>query len=368
MLSFEVFSFPVPFKRVFRHSSASRKKAENFIVKANAKNQIIGWGESCPREYVTGETIATCKQFLRDHLDSLLDITDLTSLQKWVSNHAAMINQSPSAFCAIELAILDALGKQHAVPVETLLGIERLNVTTDYSAVLGDSPHIVYWLLAHRYRAYGFRDIKIKLSGSLNRDRRKLLFWKSKLTNRLRVRIDANNLWTTVDECVDYLNQLPSIFWAVEEPLKPRNFTGLASLAQRIEAKIILDESVTQTDDISSYSGDSWIVNLRISKLGGILRTLDMARAVRARGLKIIVGSHVGETSILTRAAVVLTQYLQNLQLATEGAFGTHLLTQDLVEEPLQFARDGQLPLSQTRCLAHPGLGLEVQADLLKPY
>lgn len=368
MLSFEVFRFPVPFKRVFRHSSASRKQAENFIVRTNIKNQIIGWGESCPREYVTGETVATCRQFLRDHYDSLLAITDLASLQNWVANHVTVIDQSPSAFCAIELAILDALGKQHAVPVETLLGIEQLNFTTHYTAILGDSPYGVYWLLAHRYRIRGFRDIKIKLSGSLNKDREKLLFWKSKHLNRHRVRIDANNLWTTVEECADYLEQLPKVFWAVEEPLKPRDFNGLAALAQRIETDIILDESVTRLDDLSSYSGDSWIVNLRISKLGGIFRALDMARALRARGLKIIVGSHVGETSILTRAAVVLLRYLQNSQLATEGAFGTHLLTQDLVEEPLQFARDGRLPLSQTYCLVHPGFGMQVQAELLKPY
>ena len=367
-MTFEEFIFPVPFKRVFRHSSASRKLAENHIVRATLKNQISGWGESCPREYVTGETIATCKKFLRNNRDSLADsITDLASLNTWIANHGDEIDQNPSAFCAIELAILDALGKEHSVPLETLLGIEPMNATTVCSAVLGDSPYVVYWLLAQRYRARGFRNIKIKLSGNLSRDRRKLQMWKGKHLNERTVRIDANNLWTTVDECSDYLKRLPNIFWAIEEPLKPRNFNGLATLADRIEANVILDESVTRLNDLDHYTGDNWIVNLRISKLGGILRAIQMARAARSRGLNTIVGAHVGETSILTRAAVVLIQYLENSQLATEGAFGTHLLTQDLVTKSLQFARDGQLRLSQIDCLLRPGLGLNVKAYLLKP-
>lgn len=367
MLSFEIFSFPVPFRRVFRHSSASRKLAENFIIRASINNQFTGWGESCPREYVTGESIASCRRFLRDHYDSLLNITDLASLRTWVTNHSEVIDQNPSAFCAIELAILDALGKEHALPIETLLGIKQVGAVPDYTAVLGDSPYSVYWLLAQRYRNRGFRDIKVKLSGNLNKDRRKLRLWKRKRINKRSVRIDANNLWLTVDDCLDYLQQLPVVFWAVEEPLKPRDFVALTTLASGTEASVILDESVTRLDDLTHYTGNHWVVNLRVSKHGGILRTIQIAREARTRGLNIIVGAHVGETSILTRAAIVLIQYLENSQLATEGAFSTHLLKQDLAEESIRFARDGKLRLSQINCLTQPGLGLRIRTDLLKP-
>ena len=367
MLNFEIFSFPVPFRRVFRHSSALRMHAENFIVRTSINNHIIGWGESCPRDYVTGESIESCRQFLHDHLDSLACITDLASLHTWVENNANVIDQNPSAFCAIELAILDALGRADSIPVETLLGIEQLGAITDYTGVLGDSPFGVYWLLAQRYRARGFRDIKVKLSGNLEKDRRKLKLWKRKRLNRRSVRLDANNLWTTVDDCLGYLQNLPNVFWAVEEPLKPRDFTALTDLTARMEANVILDESVTRVEDLVHYTGNHWSVNLRISKHGGILRSIQIAREAKTRGLNVIVGAHVGETSILTRAAIVLIQYLENSQIATEGAFGTHLLTQDLAEKPLQFARDGRMRTAKIKCLTQPGLGLKIRADLLKP-
>ncbi|MXZ55034.1 MAG: hypothetical protein F4227_01020 [Gammaproteobacteria bacterium] len=367
ILNFEIFSFPVPFRRVFRHSSASRQQAENFIVRATVNQQITGWGESCPREYVTGETIATCRQFLKDNLESLYGIENIDSLRSWIDNHEQLIDKNPSAFCAIELALLDAFGKEHSVPIETLLGIDQLRETTNYSAVLGDSPYLVYWLLAQRYRVRGFRNVKIKLSGNLNSDRRKLQMKQTKRLHKRTIRLDANNLWNSVDDCMKYLQLLPNAYWAIEEPLQPKDFTGLTNLAERIEANIILDESVTRTNDLTHYDGDKWVVNLRVSKLGGIHRAIQVAQVAKTRGLNTIVGAHVGETSILTRAGIVLIQYLKNSQLATEGAFGTHLLTEDLATKPLQFARDGQLRLSQTSCLGQPGLGLKVRPDLLKP-
>ena len=367
ILKFDKFNFAVPFRRVFRHSAAARKQAENFIVQASLNQKITGWGESCPREYVTGESISTCKKFLQDNLESLQGITDIVSLRTWIKNHEHEIDQNPSAFCAIELALLDAFGKHHSIPVETLLSIDQLRETTNYSAVLGDSPYLVYWLLAQRYRAYGFRSIKIKLSGNLNKDRRKLLLWQTARLRKRAIRLDANNLWKSVEDCLNYLQQLPKAYWAIEEPLQPRDFAELIQLAERIETNIILDESVTQINDLTHYRGEKWIVNLRVSKLGGIHRAIQVAQAAKSRGLNTIVGAHVGETSILTRAGLVLIQYLKNSQLATEGAFGTHLLKKDLATEPLQFAREGQLRLSQTSCLAQPGLGLKVRTDLLKP-
>ena len=365
----ETFSFPVPFKRVVRHPSASRKRAENFLVRVSTKNQTTGWGESCPREYVTGETIESCEEFFLNYQDSISDeITDLSSLRTWISTHHDAIDSNPSAFCAIELAILDALGREQPVPVETLLGIEQLNETIDYSAVLGDSPFVVYWLLSQRYRARGFSNIKIKLSGNPRKDRRKLKVWDPTGENKWAVRIDANNLWNSLDECLHYLEQLPKTYWAIEEPLQPRDISALVNLSEQIDADIILDESCTRLSDLSHYTGKRWIVNLRISKLGGILRAIQVAEATQEKGLKILIGAHVGETSILTRAAIVLVQYLKNSQLATEGAFGTNLLTQDLAVETLQFARDGQLRLSQHNCIKQPGLGLKVQTELLKPH
>ncbi len=60
--------------------------------------------------------------------------------------------------------------------------------------------------------------------------------------------------------------------------------------------------------------------------MGGLLRSLNVAEAARRRGIPIVVGAQVGETSVLTRAALVVARSAGDRLLAQEGAFGTYLL------------------------------------------
>ena len=62
----EVFSYPVPFKAVFRHASASR--AQRSLIVAVRADGETGYGEGCPRHYVTGETIESGVAFIREQL------------------------------------------------------------------------------------------------------------------------------------------------------------------------------------------------------------------------------------------------------------------------------------------------------------
>ena len=47
-----------------------------------------------------------------------------------------------------------------------------------------------------------------------------------------------------------------------------------------------------------------------------------------------------------------------------EGAFGTHLLSKDIVDEPVQFGKLGQLDIKKIRQL--PGLGVQVNTQELE--
>ncbi len=327
----------------------------------------MGYGEGCPREYVTGETVSSCVEFLNAYQDTIkADVSDLSSLTEWEQQHSRHINQSPSAFCAIEMAILDALGKQNRDSIETLLGIDSCDDPVVYTAVLGDSPYWTYRTLANAYVSRNFSDFKVKLSGNLRKDSKKLKFFEKQADPSYRVRLDANNLWHSAEESVRYLQQLPQVFWAIEEPVKARNFQALREVTQKLRVKVILDESCTSLEDLDDLEGDSWVCNLRISKLGGLLRSIKLADVAMSKGMGVSVGAHVGETSLLTRASIVLIHHLNNKQLATEGAFGTKLLKRDLTTKSLEFDEDAQLKLATCNVLSEPGLGLQVDDIVLK--
>jgi L-alanine-DL-glutamate epimerase-like enolase superfamily enzyme len=85
------------------------------------------------------------------------------------------------------------------------------------------------------------------------------------------------------------------------------------------------------------------VVNVRISKMGGLVRALALTERTMREGLRIVVGAHVGETSLLTRAALTVAHAARDILVAQEGAFGTHLLERDVVEPPIMFAAGGVL-------------------------
>jgi L-alanine-DL-glutamate epimerase-like enolase superfamily enzyme len=364
----DIHTFPIPFKVVFRHASANRDRAENVIVVAHSACGQLGYGEGCPRSYVTGETPRSCAAFIRKHGETIVrNIQDIDGLKTWIDANRGAIDQNPAAFCAVELALLDLLGKIDERPIEDVLGIPRLSGTTRYSAVLGDAPYLAYWWQFRRYRGRGFRDFKVKLSGTPGRDRRKINVFRKMRDPALRVRLDANNLWRSADDCINHINGLSCDFFAIEEPLQVGDLSGFSHVGEECRTKIILDETILQLEHIDPLdhargpdATSRWIVNLRVSKMGGVLRSMEIAREAKKRGMGIIIGAQVGETSILTRAALTLAGVCGEACLASEGAFGTYLLQRDLTSPCLMFGRGGNLVCGNDLDPGCPGLGLSI--------
>jgi L-alanine-DL-glutamate epimerase-like enolase superfamily enzyme len=344
--SIQLSSLLIPFNLAFKHASAERATTQTLWVEARTKDGMLGFGEGCPREYVTGESLQSTRAFVAVHLqDWMATIADLGMLNDWVARHRRDIDMNPSAWAAVELALLDLIGKTEKKSVEALLGLPELSGSFRYTAVLGDaSPRQFEAQLAHYLKA-GFRDFKIKLSGDRTRDLAKVqALFAANISSRA-VRADANNLWNSADVALRDLDALGFPFLALEEPLRPGDYQGMHRLASALDTQIILDESLLRADQLDqlSDSADRWIVNLRVSKMGGLLRSLELVRELRRRGLRVILGAHVGETSLLTRAALTVAHSARDLLVAQEGAFGTHLLSTDVVEAPIMFGQGGIL-------------------------
>jgi L-alanine-DL-glutamate epimerase-like enolase superfamily enzyme len=330
-----VFIFPVPFKVVFRHASASRGQAENLIIAAHSDCGLVGYGEG---------------------------------LRAWIGSHRSIIDQNPAAFCAVEIAILDLIGKVTRRPVEDLVDIPRLAGAYKYSAILGDAPYLAFWWQFRRYWKQGLRDFKVKVSGDLQRDQRKIGVFRKKSDPALRVRLDANNLWISADECVHHITGLFYDVFAIEEPLQVGDLDGFIRVGEEIQAKIILDESLLRPEQIDTLDdANRWIVNLRVSKMGGIIRSLEVAEKARQRGIGIIVGAQVGETSILTRAGLTIMNAIRPNLVASEGAFGTHLLQRDITSQCLMFGVGGTLNVEEMANSGDPGIGLQIDNKELTP-
>jgi L-alanine-DL-glutamate epimerase-like enolase superfamily enzyme len=355
------YELTIPFKVTFKHHSAERSRTQTVWVEAAGKG-TVGAGEGCPRPYVTGENIESAAGFYKCHGVSLCtEVESLESLRQWMQEHKSDIDRNPAAWCAVELAILELMARMNSESVEKMLSLESPAGKFRYSAVIGDGPMEQFAAIVSRYVKMGFTDFKIKLSGTFERDREKMSILEGSGIGDLRVRVDANNLWTSDDDVIRYLTRLDSHFTGIEEPMGPSQFDDMRRLAGQLNCPIILDESLIESGQIASIAADPehWIINVRVSKMGGLLRSLDVVACARRAKIPVTVGAHVGESSLLARAALTVAQAAGDNLFAQEGAFGTFLLESDVVENSLMFGPGGILDSAELDLQQRAGWGLE---------
>ncbi|MCX5819464.1 MAG: alpha/beta fold hydrolase [Deltaproteobacteria bacterium] len=349
----EVQPLQVRLKTTFRHAAATRDAGESLWVQAK-RNGNKGFGEGCPRTYVAGDDLESSVKWVKDNFSTgKVAFEALDDLKQWVENNGAVIDKYPSAWCATEMALLDLFSREKDCSVETLLGLDSYNLCGRYTAVLGDDKKWKYTTLADQYLIRGLTDFKIKLNGKLERDREKLYILEDLCTQHnikdIRIRFDANNLWKDrCNEAIAYLTALGGRVFAMEEPVGSRNVGDISKISTAMGLPVILDESLCTLDDLSLYRNVSGelIANIKISRVGGIIRALRLITELKKLGWPIIIGCHTGETSLLTRAALVAASAAGESLIAQEGAFGDYLMEREPVDPMLKFGREGLLNLS----------------------
>jgi L-alanine-DL-glutamate epimerase-like enolase superfamily enzyme len=351
----------IPFTATFKHNSAVRVATQSVWVEAYA-DDIIGVGEGCPREYVTDENLKSVETFFDAYHDVLCqEINSVEDLVEWADDHTEIIDANPAAWCAIELAMLELFSRRRNITIEQVVGVAPITGKFCYSAVVGDGEPQIFQATVAQYIKMGFVDFKLKLSGDSIRDRNKIATFRD-LENikNIRVRIDANNLWKDADTAVQYLADLDFSFAGIEEPLPANAIDEMRIVSERIGCPIILDESLLRADQLATLIKDpeKWIVNVRVSKMGGLLRSLAVIKSARDLGILLIVGAQVGETSVLTRAGLVVAHAVGNMLFAQEGAFGTYLLKEDVAVPSLMFDSSGVLDSDSHELSSKIGWGL----------
>jgi L-Ala-D/L-Glu epimerase len=358
-----VATLPIPFRHGFAHAAAVRAQAANVLVRLEAEGGLVGLGEGCPRPYVTGETVDTALDFLRRRAPTMVrEAVDVARLRQWLDANAAEVDRHPSAVCALEMALLDLFARRVGATVEDIVGSPRLEKPLPVTAVYGSSSPVLFHMQRWRFGQARMGDAKLKLTGDPRRDGARA----RSLARRGRVRLDANNLWRDAGAAIAALRPAAAHAWAVEEPVAKRDWPGMIAVAQATGLAIILDESFTRREDLAAApDGATWIANLRVSKLGGVLRTLDAIDTARRRGFGMIVGAQVGETSLLARAGLLAAAAAGATLGGFEGAYGTHLLRHDVVRPSVTFDARGRIAAG---ALFSSGWGLDPEPRLSRAF
>src|SRR5687768_6985180 len=109
----EILEVAIPFRLTFRHALAARSAGSSVIVRLVDEHGHTGFGEGAPREYVSGESLATVTAALQEMLPAFLCRSQATLAQaadELAAFARALPRHAHAAFCALELALLDLVG------------------------------------------------------------------------------------------------------------------------------------------------------------------------------------------------------------------------------------------------------------------
>jgi L-Ala-D/L-Glu epimerase len=371
----QLFAVDLPFKAAFRHAAAARTTSESLFLRMTLDSGVQGWGEALPRAYVSGERRQDAFALLRDAIlpglvgrrfqslsavVAFLEKCDGKAPSEWVPPEVPQT----SAWCGVDLALLDAFGRafgEPASPGGQPSGADALG-SYRYSGVVSAGHGWSYAVSLLKMRAFGFPHVKLKVEqdGALRaaRTARRLL------GRRVDLRVDANMAWD-LEQALEVIQQLGAvgIEW-FEQPLAAGDLAGLARLVAESGAGVVADEGLSDRESLTTLISQQACTgaNVRISKCGGLVGAAARCREALDAGLMLQVGCQVGESSLLSAAHLTLLQALAPLTPGVryaEGCFGRHLLRQDPVSPLVQFGYGGRPPPRP------PGAGLGVGVDQL---
>lgn len=365
----------IPLKKKIEHASHIRSENDTLVVCCRLDDGSTGWGEGLPRPYVTGETIESAMgQFVetdwRSQFAGEIDnLTGVVPLCERMTLAGSPANGQRDCFgnslrCAVELSILDAIGRATGVPLSKVtslvpesMPIRAARDEVRYSGVITAMGGFKKTFRAAAMRLYGFPDIKLKVGMDGTDDPAAVALMRRVFGPDRDLRIDANEAWTC-EILEDKLRPLlPYRISSVEQPVPHADVDGLAEIRQRIEVPIMLDESLCSLDDgrraIERATCD--LFNIRLSKCGGYINSLKLAALAHNAGLGYQLGCQVGETGILSAAGRHFAVSVGGIRWV-EGSYDRHLVQERLTVEDLTFKSGGRAP-------ALDGAGLGVNID-----
>jgi muconate cycloisomerase len=365
----------IPLVRPIRHASHARTSTDNLVVRCVLDDGTEGFGEGVPREYVTGETIDSALDLLRQ--------SDLAARMEPCADFAAAVGmaerlalapvpgddrqcQGNAARCAVELALLDAFGRRCGEPlsrVTHLLAPDLYEPSEDvrYSYVVTSARGFKLLMVCLLLRAYRFRQVKVKVGIAGYDDVRRLRAIRRRLRRNVDLRIDANEAWSP-SEAVGRIGELePFGVTSVEQPVPHADVAALAEIRQQVRTPIMLDESLCgRIDAERAIEGKTCdLFNLRLSKCGGFIPSLRLAQLARRHGLGYQLGCQVGETALLSAAGRQFASSVAGIRYL-EGSYDRHLVREALGSSDITFGWGGKAP-----ALAGPGLGVGLDAAAL---
>jgi L-alanine-DL-glutamate epimerase-like enolase superfamily enzyme len=253
------------------------------------------------------------------------------------------------------MASWDILGKVAGLPVSTLMGGADAGRIPLYRAVSQGTPEAMV-AAVQGYRADGYRHFQLKVGGDSDHDIARIHAVAALMGAGDRLIADANSGWRLFD-AARVVNAVRGLDVAVEQPCA--SYEACLSIRRRTRLPFVLDESIDGIQALLRAYGDGAMdmVNLKISKLGGLTKAMHVRDICVGVGVPMIIEDSCGG-DLATAAVTHLAQSTpERLRFATTDLNGY-----------VTRSYDDHAPRREGGSIAAPslpGLGVEPDPDEL---
>nr|WP_244548423.1 enolase C-terminal domain-like protein [Bosea vaviloviae] len=324
------------------------------LVELTASDGVVGWGEAAPWEVFTGTAeaaLAAIDVYLRPVLMGrpVRRVREtMTLLDRALVGHA-------EAKVAIEMALLDIVGKASGLSVADLLG-GRVRDTIPLSFSIAD-PDFAADL--ERMRAMvpaGNVIYKVKTGVKPHKeDLAHLEAMRSEFGDAIDLRLDYNQALQPFG-AIKILRDVDAFAPTfIEQPVPRDNLDAMAAFVAALDTPILADESCFDARDLNEVIRlkAANAISVKLMKAGGLLKAQAIMAIADQAGLPGY-GGTLWEGGIGLAAGTQLIAATPGISLGCEFYMPHHVLTEDVLEERVA-NRNGHVVVPDG-----PGLGIRV--------
>ena len=343
----------MPLTKPMKMAHATFTKVENLIVRIEAEDGTVGWGEAASAPSLTGETWQGMVAVVRDFIAPVLVGKDARLRLKLVAAMGNAVYGATGSRSAVEMALVDLLARSLNVPVAMLLGgLVRDHVEPMW--MLGNAKAEDDVSEARAKAEEGFRYFKLK-AGTKNLDDEiaSVLTIRKSVGPDVRLCADSNSAFSLATARRYAAGTEAAKLAFLEQPFPQKALAALRAFSRDGVLPVCADQSVhTLADIVEQAESGAGGIALKLNKLGGFGACLRAAAICEERGLKIVSSAKVAESSLASAAIVHLSCVVPSVEWGVSLTHG--YLAEDVVKSPLRVQQ------GRTALPAGPGLGVEV--------
>ena len=248
-------------RRSLRAAHGDTTARELLLLRLEADDGTIGWGEAAPLESYDGVSVRRCTTALERHVAVLREGAGMGGAALLDACREA--DDLPQALAAVDMALWDAAGRREGRPVSALIADDPL-LSVPVNATIGAEDRAGAANSARDAAAAGFPCVKVKVG--VGDDAGRVAAVRAALGPDVALRLDANGAWD-VDEAVAAIGALaPAGIELVEEPV--HGSAALRAVRERVATRIAMDETCAELGALASGAADA--VCLKLGRAGGI--------------------------------------------------------------------------------------------------